>query len=76
MIWKWAGVLRRRTMRCDYIDKKLFEWCVRSSDEIWRVHQIMRNGLRVADEVNIKRVSLALKHFLFFSPYYLSCIGK
>ena len=40
------------------------------------VHQNMRNGLRVADELYIKRVLLALEDFLFFSLYSFSCISK
>jgi hypothetical protein len=40
------------------------------------VHQRMRNGERVADELSIKRVLLALEDFLFFSLYSFSCIAK
>jgi len=40
------------------------------------VHQSMRNGSKVADELYIKRVLLALEDFLFFSLYSFSCIAK
>jgi hypothetical protein len=40
------------------------------------VHQSMGNGSRVADEVYIKRLMLALEDFLFFSLYSFSCIAK
>jgi len=40
------------------------------------VHWSMRNGLRVADELYIKRVLMALEDFLFFSLYSFSCIAK
>jgi len=40
------------------------------------VHQSMRNDLRVADKVYIKRGSLGLEDFLFFSLYSFSCIAK
>jgi len=36
----------------------------------------MRNGSRVADELYIKRVLMALEDFLFFSLYSFSCIAK
>jgi hypothetical protein len=40
------------------------------------VHQSMGNGSRVANELYIKRVLLALEVFLFFSLYSFSCIAK
>jgi len=40
------------------------------------VHRSMRNGSRVADELYIKRVLMALEDFLFFSVYSFSCIAK
>ena len=40
------------------------------------VHRSMKNGSRVADGVYIKRVSLAVEDFLFFSLYSFSCIAK
>ena len=40
------------------------------------VQRSMRNGSRVADELYIKRVSLVLEDFLFFSLYLFSCIAK
>ena len=40
------------------------------------VHRSMGNGLRVADELYIKRVLMALEDFLFFSLYSFSCIAK
>jgi len=40
------------------------------------VHQSMRDDSRVADELYIKRVLLALEDFLFFSLYSFSCISK
>ena len=40
------------------------------------VHRSMRNGSRVADELYIKRVLMALEDFLFFSLYSFSCIAK
>ena len=40
------------------------------------VHRSMRNGARVADELYIKRVLMALEDFLFFSVYSFSCIAK
>jgi len=40
------------------------------------VHRSMRNGSRVANELYIKRVLLALEDFLFFSLYSFSCIAK
>jgi hypothetical protein len=40
------------------------------------VHQSMRNGSRVADELHIKRVLLVLEDFLFTSLYSFSCIAK
>jgi len=40
------------------------------------VHRSMRNGSWVADELQIKRVLLALEDFLFFSLYSFSCIEK
>jgi len=39
-------------------------------------HRSVRNGSRVADELYIKRVLLALEDFLFFSLYSFSCIAK
>jgi hypothetical protein len=36
----------------------------------------MRDDLRVADELYIKRVLLALEEFLLFSLYSFSCIAK
>jgi len=38
-----------------YIDYELCWWCVRSWGDIRMVHRSMRNDLRVADEVYIKR---------------------
>jgi len=40
------------------------------------VHRSMRDGSRVADELYIKRVLIALEDFLFFSLYSFSCIAK
>ena len=40
------------------------------------VHRNMRNGLRVADELYIKRVLLVLEDFLFLCLYSFSCISK
>jgi len=40
------------------------------------VHRSRRNGSRVAEELYIKRVLLALEDFLFFSLYSFSCIAK
>ena len=40
------------------------------------VHWSMRNDSRVADELYIKRVLLALEDFVFFSHYLFSCIAK
>jgi hypothetical protein len=40
------------------------------------VHQSLRNVSRVADELYIKRVFLALEDFVFFSLYSFSCIAK
>jgi len=40
------------------------------------VHRSMRNGSRVADELYIKRVLMALEDFLFFSLYSFSCIAS
>jgi len=40
------------------------------------LHRSMRNGSRVADELYIKRVLMALEGFLFFSLYSFSCIAK
>jgi hypothetical protein len=40
------------------------------------VHQSMRNDSRVADQLYIKRVLLALEDFLLFSLYSFSCITK
>jgi len=40
------------------------------------VHRNMRNGSRVADELYIQIVLLALEDFLFFSFYSFSCIAK
>jgi hypothetical protein len=40
------------------------------------VHRSIRNGSRMADELYIKRVLLALEGFLFFSLYSFSCIAK
>jgi hypothetical protein len=36
----------------------------------------MKNGLKVADGLYIKRVLLAVEDFLFFSLYSFSCIAK
>jgi len=36
----------------------------------------MRNGSKVADELYIKRVLMALEDFLFFYLYSFSCIAK
>jgi hypothetical protein len=58
------------------IDKEMGWCCVGSWDEIQMVHWSMRNGSRVADELYIKRVLLALEDFLFFSLYTFSCIAK
>jgi len=40
------------------------------------VHRSMENRSRVADELYIQRVLLALEDFLFFSLYSFSCIAK
>jgi hypothetical protein len=40
------------------------------------VHQRMKNDSRVAAELYIKRVLLALEDSLFFSLYAFSCIAK
>jgi len=40
------------------------------------VHRSMKNDSRVADELYIKRVLMALEDFLFFSLYSFSCIAK
>jgi len=48
-------------------DNKFSWWCVRSQDQIWMVHRSMRNHLRVADELYIKRMLLLLQDVLFFS---------
>jgi len=40
------------------------------------VHRSMENGSRVADELYIKRVLIALEDFLFFSLYSFSCIAS
>jgi hypothetical protein len=40
------------------------------------VHWSMSNGSRVADELYLKRVWLALEDFLCFSLYLFSCIAK
>jgi len=40
------------------------------------IHRSMRNELRVADVVYIKRGCLVLEDFLFFSLYSFSCIAK
>ena len=40
------------------------------------VHRSMKDDLRVADKLYIKRVLLALEGFLFFSLYSFSCIAK
>jgi len=40
------------------------------------VHWSMRNGSRVADELYIQRLLMALEDFLFFSLYSFSCIAK
>ena len=40
------------------------------------VHWSMENGSRVADELYIKRVSMVLEDFLFFSLYSFSCIAS
>jgi len=63
-------------MWCGCIDKETRGWCVRSWDEIRMVYRSMRNDSRVAEELYIKRVLLALEDFLFFSLYSVSCIAK
>jgi hypothetical protein len=40
------------------------------------VHRSMRNDSRVADELYIQRVLLALEDFLFFSLYSFCCLAK
>jgi hypothetical protein len=40
------------------------------------VHPSMADGLRMADELYIKRVLLALEDFLFFFLYSFCCIAK
>jgi hypothetical protein len=40
------------------------------------IHWSMRNGSKVADELYITRVLLALEDFFFFSLYSFSCIVK
>jgi len=40
------------------------------------VHRSMRDNLRVADEVYLKRGCLVLKDFLLFSLDSFSCIAK
>jgi len=40
------------------------------------VHRSMKNGSKVADELYIKRVVIALEDFLFFSLYSFSCIAS
>jgi hypothetical protein len=76
MIRKRTPVLRRRMIWRGCIDKNMRWWCVRSRDKIQMVHWSIRNGSRVADELYIKRVLLALQDFLFFSLYSFSCIEK
>jgi len=76
MIREWAEVLRRWMIWRGCIDKELSWWCVRWWDEIQMVHWSMRNDSRVADELYIKRVLLALEDFLFFSLYSVSCFAK
>jgi hypothetical protein len=76
MIRKWSEVLRRRMMWRGCIDKQMCWWCVRSWDKTRLVHWSIRNGSRVADELYIKRVLLALEGSLFFSLYLFSCIAK
>jgi len=51
-------------------------WCLRSGWDIRMVHRSMRNDLRVADKVYIKRGCLVLEDFLFFSLYSFSWIAK
>jgi hypothetical protein len=75
-IREWIDVLRCWVMWRSWIDKKLPWWCVKSWDEIRMVHQSLRTDLRVADELYITRVSLALEDFLFFSIYSFFCIAK
>jgi len=72
MMRKWSEVLRRWMMWRGCIDNVLCSWCVRSWDDIWRVHRGMRNGSRVADDLYIQSVLLALEDFLFFSLYSFS----
>jgi len=40
------------------------------------VHRSMKDHSRVADDVYIKRGSLVLEDFLFFSLYLFCCISK
>ena len=75
-IRKCAEVLRRRMMWHGCVDKQLDWWCVGSWDEIRMVHRSMENDSRVAAELYIKTVLLALEDFLFFSFYSFSCIAK
>jgi hypothetical protein len=73
---KWFEVLGRRVMWRGRSNMELRKWCVRTWDEIRMVHRSMRNCPKVADELYIKRVLLALEDFLFFSLYWFSCIAK
>jgi len=59
-----------------WTDTEFVWWCVSSWEEIQMVYRSMRNDLRVADELYIKRVWLALENFLFISLYSFSCIAK
>ena len=72
----WSEVSQRWMMWRGCVDKELCWWCVKSWDGIWMVHRSMRNGSRVADELYIRRVLLALEGFLFFSHYSFSCKVK
>ena len=76
MIRNWAEVLQHQMIWHGCIDKELSGWCVRSWDVIQMVHLSMRNDSRVADELYINRVLLALEGFLLFSLSLVCCIAK
>jgi len=48
-------------------------WCIKSWVRIGLLHLSMRYGSRVPDQLHIHRACLALKDFLFFSHYSISC---
>jgi hypothetical protein len=58
------------------IDNELCWWCVRSRDEIWMVHQSMRNSSWVVDKLYIQRVLVAWDGFHYLCSLLILLYSK